>query len=135
MSNKHDFVEFATSHLKSINSKYTIDSLILITTIVDRIISNKGKKISTTDIIYNTPPVLLREYGYLWNIVLSKAKIETWEDFGNIIFICVDLGVFKKTEEDKLEDFIDAEKKLPLMQDCSFLEDEAYITTEIRNKK
>lgn len=135
MSNQVNFVEFATSHLKSINSKYTLDSVILITTVIDRILAKKEKKISTSDIILNTPPVLLREYGYLWNIVLSKSKIETWEDFGNVVFICVDLGIFKKTEEDKLEDFIDAEKTLALLQDCNFLEDEAYITTEIKHKK
>lgn len=133
MSKPTDFVEFATNHLKSIKSKYTLASLELVSSVINILIGS-GKKISCKDIIYTTPPTLLTQYGYLWNIVLSKANIETWEDFGNAIFICVDLGIFKKSEEDKLQDFIDAEKKLPLKKDCFFLEDEGYITTNIRNK-
>jgi uncharacterized repeat protein (TIGR04138 family) len=134
VSNKENFVEFATSYLKSINSKYTLESIILTTTILDNILQQNSSKISTLDIVYLAPSLILKEYGYLWDIILSKCKIETWEDFGNIIFISVELGILKKTDEDRLEDFTEAEKRVPLLDDCSLLESEGYITTHIRKK-
>lgn len=134
MSSKDNFVEFATNYLKSTNSKYTLESIILTTNIIDKILQEKGKKISTSDIIYLAPPIILQEYGYLWDIVLSKCKIQSWKDFGNVVFISVELGILKKTEEDKLEDFVEAENRIPLLDDCSLLESEGYITTHIRKK-
>ncbi len=94
-----------------------------------------GNKLSIEDITYLGPPAILRKFGYLWDVVLRRSNIISWDDFGNVVFICVDLDIFKANDEDKLEDFVLQEKKLPLLEDCKLLEVEGYITSFISKKQ
>lgn len=128
----NDFIEKVENHLKSTNSKYTIGSIEIVTTVINDIIDIKGEKVTIFDIIENSPEIILKLYGYLWNVFLETNHIKTWEDFGNVVFVCVDLKIFKKSEEDKLEDFIEEERVYPLFEFCRFLEQKKVITQHIK---
>jgi len=47
----------------------------------------------------------LQEYGPLTKTVLHRWGIRRCEDFGEIVFNLVEMGVLGKTEEDRREDF------------------------------
>lgn len=47
----------------------------------------------------------LHQYGHLARTVLGSYGIRRTEDFGRIVFTLVDVGLMRKTEEDRAEDF------------------------------
>lgn len=49
----------------------------------------------------------IRQYGLLAPHVLASWNITKTQDFGNIVFALVDAGLMRKTEDDRLSDFID----------------------------
>lgn len=119
------------NHLKKINSRYSIKSLEFVVFIIQCIIDEKGTKISTEDIIGCFPKYVFKETGYLWNCTLKEFNIFSWEDLGDIIFICIDVGIFSRSPEDKLEDFIAAEERNSLVNTFKNLEKSGYIVKEI----
>jgi uncharacterized repeat protein (TIGR04138 family) len=129
-----EFFFKAEEYLKKSKSKYTLLSLQVVVTIINEMLAT-GNKLSIEDITYLGPPAILRKFGYLWDVVLRRSNIISWDDFGNVVFICVDLDIFKANDEDKLEDFVLQEKKLPLLEDCKLLEVEGYITSFISKKQ
>ena len=48
----------------------------------------------------------IQQYGLLARTVLKHWRVNTCEDFGNIVFEMIDAGLMHKTDEDRLEDFI-----------------------------
>lgn len=48
----------------------------------------------------------VKQYGLLALSVLNRWRINSCEDFGNIVFSLVDAGLMHKTSEDSIEDFI-----------------------------
>lgn len=48
-----------------------------------------------------------QEFGPLAKHVLNAWGIQTTRDFGEIVFRLVEQGILKKTEEDRIEDFVD----------------------------
>lgn len=134
MYNAEDFFIRTEAYLKKIKSKYSLLSIQVVVTIVNALLTD-GNKLTVADITYLGPPAILTSFGHLWDVVLKKSNIDTWDDFGNIVFICVDLDIFKANDDDKIEDFVIQEKKFPLMQDCRLLESEGYITSFISRAK
>lgn len=49
----------------------------------------------------------VRQYGLLARIVLERWGVRTTEDFGRIVFHMVEVGLLRKTDEDRFEDFAD----------------------------
>lgn len=47
----------------------------------------------------------IHQYGHLARTVLEDFGIRRTEDFGRIVFTLVDVGLMRKTEEDRFEDF------------------------------
>ena len=45
------------------------------------------------------------QYGYLAKTVLSHWGITNTLDYGEIVYLLIDIGLMNKTEEDKKEDF------------------------------
>ena len=45
------------------------------------------------------------QYGLLARAVLEHWRIRRTEDFGRIVFILIESGLMRKTEEDSIEDF------------------------------
>ena len=130
MYNKENPLESIQSYLKSTNSRYNLFSVQTVIGIINDLLDNNNK-LSVDDIIYLSPPAILNRFGYLWDIVLQKSKIATWDDFGEIVFTCVELDILKANEEDKIEKFYEQEKKVPLLLDCNLLEEEGYITSHL----
>lgn len=131
----NNFLEEVQEHLNKTKSKYNIDSIEIVTSVVNCVIDQVGNKVSVDYILQSSPQIILDLYGYLWNIFLRKAKIETWEDFGNVIFTCVDLKIFKKSPEDKIEDFIQQEVVSPLFSACEILEENKAVTKNLKCQK
>lgn len=46
-------------------------------------------------------------YGRLAKTVLRRWSIRGTADFGKIVFAMIDLGLMRKTDEDRFEDFVD----------------------------
>ena len=49
----------------------------------------------------------LEQYGYLAKCVLNSWGIHATRDFGEIVFNLIEIGQFKKTKQDRREDFDD----------------------------
>ena len=130
MYNKENPLESIRTYLTSTNSRYNLLSIQTVVSIINDLLDNDNK-LSVDDIIFLSPPTILTKFGYLWNVVLQKANIETWNHFGEVVFTCVDLDILKANEEDKIEKFYRQEKKVPLYLDCSLLEEEGYITSHL----
>jgi len=50
----------------------------------------------------------LKEFGPMAVCVFDYWGVRSTEDFGNLVFNLVDMGVFSKTENDRIEDFKNA---------------------------
>ena len=48
----------------------------------------------------------VKRYGLLARAVLSRWGVRRTDDFGRIVFAMVDAGLMRKTDEDRLEDFV-----------------------------
>ena len=46
------------------------------------------------------------QYGLMARTVLQRWRINSCEDFGNIVFALVESGLMHKTDEDSIDDFI-----------------------------
>lgn len=130
MYDPKEFLELAEKHLKDTNSSYNLFSIQCVIHVIHRLLEDNNK-ISGQDIIFLTPGAILKEFGYLWNIVLKKSNIFGWDDFGRVIYICIDLGVFKESEEDNLDQFLNQELEFPLIDNCNLLETDGFITSQI----
>ncbi len=49
----------------------------------------------------------LRQYGYMAKTVLNSWGVRSTSDFGEIVFNLIRIGHFRKTKEDRREDFDD----------------------------
>ena len=49
----------------------------------------------------------MQRYGLLARTVLARWNIRATVDFGNMVYLMIDHGFMRKTEEDSLEDFRD----------------------------
>ena len=47
------------------------------------------------------------QYGYLARTVLAHWGITSTRDYGEIVYLLIDIGLMNKTEEDSIEDFFD----------------------------
>ena len=47
------------------------------------------------------------QYGYLARVVLEHWGIKSTLDYGEIVYLLIDIGMMNKTEDDKKEDFKD----------------------------
>lgn len=49
----------------------------------------------------------LEQYGYMAKVVLNSWGLFTTGDFGNVVFNLIEVGMMKKSDSDRLEDFQD----------------------------
>jgi len=49
----------------------------------------------------------IERWGHLAQTVLAKWNIHQTMDFGNMVYLLIDAGFMKKTEQDSMEDFRD----------------------------
>jgi uncharacterized repeat protein (TIGR04138 family) len=47
----------------------------------------------------------IRRYGQLARTVLGRWGIHSTDDFGRIVFVMIDLGLMRKSDDDRLADF------------------------------
>ncbi|QQE11172.1 hypothetical protein JD969_16980 [Planctomycetota bacterium] len=66
----------------------------------------ESRHVSGADLCEGLRDYAIREYGLLARTVLKHWRINTCEDFGNIVFEMIEAGMMHKTEDDCIEDFI-----------------------------
>jgi uncharacterized repeat protein (TIGR04138 family) len=49
----------------------------------------------------------LKEFGYMAKSVFNSWGVHGTRDFGNVVFNLIEIGNWKKTEQDRIEDFDD----------------------------
>jgi uncharacterized repeat protein (TIGR04138 family) len=49
----------------------------------------------------------LEQYGYMAKVVLNRWGVRETGDFGSIVYNLIDVGLMKKSEDDRREDFDD----------------------------
>ncbi len=62
--------------------------------------------VSGRELLEGIRVLALEEYGPMAYEVFSHWGLAATEDFGRIVFHLVDEGLLRKTEEDRLEDFV-----------------------------
>lgn len=67
----------------------------------------ESRHVGGRELCYGLREFASQQYGLLARTVLRRWRINSSEDFGNIVFAMVDAGLMHKTDEDNIEDFID----------------------------
>ena len=65
----------------------------------------ESRHISGQELCLGLREFALEQYGLLARTVLRSLGIHRTDDFGRIVFILVEVGLMRKTDEDTLEDF------------------------------
>ena len=66
----------------------------------------ESRHVSGTQLCEGLRDYAIGQYGLLARTVLQHWRVNTCEDFGNIVFEMIDAGLMHKTEDDCIEDFI-----------------------------
>lgn len=69
-------------------------------------VEGPGRHVSGTELLEGIRRFALQEYGPLTKTVLAHWGITQTGDFGHLVFNLVEKGVLGKTDEDRLEDFM-----------------------------
>lgn len=65
------------------------------------------RHVSGRDLLYGISEYALDQFGPLTRTVFDKWGIRETRDFGEIVFSLVDNNLMSKTDDDRIEDFID----------------------------
>lgn len=68
---------------------------------------NRQGHISGQELLFGIKDFILDEYGPMAKTVLQHWGIRNTQDFGEIVFNMIGMGLLRKTEEDSLDDFKD----------------------------
>jgi len=98
--------------LESIASKdprYTIQAYIFVREGLDHTVGrlDKPRHVSGQELLEGMREYALQQYGPLARRVLSEWGINECVDFGHIVFNLIEEGLLGKTEEDRIEDFME----------------------------
>lgn len=77
----------------------------------------ENRHISGAQLCLGLRDYALHQYGHLARTVLAGLGIRRTEDFGRIVFTLVEVGLMRKTDDDRAEDF-----------QCVFDFDEAFVS-------
>jgi uncharacterized repeat protein (TIGR04138 family) len=67
----------------------------------------KQAHVSGKELLHGIKEYCFEQFGPMTNEVLLHWGIHQTIDFGNVVFNMIDVGLMKKTDEDKIEDFKD----------------------------
>ncbi|MEZ5405144.1 MAG: hypothetical protein R3F23_02895 [Verrucomicrobiia bacterium] len=104
----------ALEQIVVLDSRYSIDAYQFIKEALDfttKILKKNSSKnsapqhISGQELLEGIRIYTLKQYGPMGKTLLEYWGLRQCEDFGQIVFNLVNLGVFGKTESDSLEDF------------------------------
>ena len=106
--NNPSIVELLESVLKK-DPRYTAQAYIFVREGLDHTVKQleKPRHVSGGELLEGMREYALAEYGPLAKRVLSEWGISECVDFGNIVFNLVNEGLLGKTEEDRIEDFME----------------------------
>jgi uncharacterized repeat protein (TIGR04138 family) len=66
---------------------------------------DESRNVSGQQLCLGLRDYAIRQYGMLARTVLERWGINRTDDFGRIVFAMVDMGLMRKTDEDRLDDF------------------------------
>lgn len=104
----------AMEQVAAIDSRYSVEAYLFIKEALDHTTKSLKKNIlkngtpqhiTGKELLEGIRLYTLREYGPMGKTLLEFWGVQKCEDFGDIVFNLVNLGVFGKTEGDTLEDF------------------------------
>lgn len=64
-----------------------------------------GRHVNGQELCIGLRDYAVSQYGLLARTVLEQWNIRRTEDFGRIVFLMVEAGLLRKTDEDSIEDF------------------------------
>lgn len=67
--------------------------------------AESGRHVSGQELCIGLREYAVSQYGLLARTVLERWNIRRTEDFGRIVFMLVEAGLLRKTDEDIIEDF------------------------------
>ncbi|MFV1994965.1 MAG: Minf_1886 family protein [Verrucomicrobiales bacterium] len=67
----------------------------------------ENRHVSGPELLEGFRRYALREFGPMVTTVLGEWGVQSCEDVGSMVFNLVGIGVFGKTESDRMDDFID----------------------------
>jgi uncharacterized repeat protein (TIGR04138 family) len=69
--------------------------------------TGEQRHVSAAELLDGIRSIARAQFGPLTRGVLADWGVRTTRDFGEIVFLLIDVGTMKKTDEDTLEDFDD----------------------------
>lgn len=69
--------------------------------------SDESKHVSGQQLCLGLRDYAIERYGRLARTVLEHWGLYSTDDFGRIVFAMVEVGLMRKTEDDRMEDFAD----------------------------
>ncbi len=90
--------------------RYARDAYIFVSESLGYTVQQAGRvgHVSGRELCEGLAEYALRQFGRLARAVLESWGVRTSEDIGNIVFNMVEVGLLRKTEEDRREDFVGA---------------------------
>ncbi len=67
--------------------------------------AENGRHVNGQELCIGLRDYAVSQYGLLARTVLEQWNIRRTEDFGRIVFMMVEAGLLRKTDEDSIEDF------------------------------
>ncbi len=67
---------------------------------------DRDRHVTGQQLCHGLKDFALEQYGLLARLVLRQLGIYSCEDFGRIVFTLVDSGLMRKTDDDRLSDFV-----------------------------
>ncbi len=90
--------------------RYPRDAYLFVSEALGYTVRRLGREghVSAWELCEGLAELALRQFGPLARSVLASWNIRTSDDIGEIVFNMVDVGLLRKTDEDRREDFHDA---------------------------
>ena len=106
---RHRALGGAIETIRSRDGRYHADAYLFVIDAVEAVLIEiaQMRHISGSELCRGLRGLAKERFGPMAKEVLNFWGVRATEDFGNIVFNLVDAGLLRKTELDRIEDFID----------------------------
>lgn len=116
--NLDEFVTWIDKEVKDRKFEHNVKAVTHICLMVDQVFAilkaNETNHCSTEEVIDILSNLYSRNFGLLFPSVAREVGIGSWKDIGSIILFLTEIEIYKRGADDRIEDYIEADKKTPL---------------------
>jgi uncharacterized repeat protein (TIGR04138 family) len=106
--NKRKSAEELLNAIFQRDRRYSRDAYVFVSEALGHAVRKSGRRghVSGRELCEGLREHALEQFGRLARVVLENWGVRSSEDIGNMVFNMVEVGLLRKTDEDRREDFI-----------------------------